>query len=213
MLNANKARDDIGEILQKQEYQVYYNHSNGLIATWWEKAKEWFASQLEKLFPSIKSASGASSAILLSIIVIVILFLAVSAFILIRNTSRNRLMRKQKLLQSFKEGNWTYLRHLEEAAKQESLDDFTESTRHLFLAMLIYYHEKEWLEARIWKTNWDYYAELKKVSQQNADDFFELAHFFEDAAYGERKVSPEEYKLFQTKIRDLLGARGVKSIR
>jgi len=213
MLNANKARDDIREILQKQEYQVYYNHSKGVLATWWEKAKEWIASQLEKLFPSIKSGSGASSAILLSIMVLVILFLAVSAFILIRNTRRNRLMRRQKLLQSLKEGNWTYLRHLEEAEKQESLDNFTESTRHLFLAILLYYHKKEWLEARIWKTNWDYYAELKKISQQNADDFFELAHFFEDAAYGERKVSPEEYKQFQTKIRDLLGARGVESIR
>lgn len=213
MLNANKARDDIEEILQKQEYQVYYDHSNGLIETWWEKAKEWIASQLEKLFPSIKSASGASSAILITIIVIVILLLAFAAFMLLRNTRRNRLLRNERPLQSLKERNWTYVRHLEEAEKLESLEDYTESTRHLFLAMLFYYHEKEWLEARIWKTNWDYYDELRKVSQQNAEEFFELAHFFEDAAYGEHKVSPEEYKPFRTKIRDILGSRGVESIQ
>ncbi|MEH7415371.1 DUF4129 domain-containing protein [Neobacillus drentensis] len=212
MLNAVKARDDLGEILQKQEYQVYYNHSKGVIATWWEKTKEWIASQLEKLFPSIQSASGASSAILLTIIVIVILLLGAAAFILIRNTRRNRLVRNQKPLQS-KERNWTYIRHLEEAGKLESLDDYTESTRHLFLAMLLYFHEREWLEARIWKTNWDYYDEIRKVSQQTAEEFYELAHFFEDAAYGERKVSPEEYKPFRTKIRDILGSRGVESIQ
>ncbi|WP_342042224.1 DUF4129 domain-containing protein [Bacillus sp. OTU2372] len=213
MLNANKARDDIEEILQKQEYQVYYDHSNGLLETWWEKAKEWIASQLEKLFPSIKSASGASSSILITIIVIVILLLAFAAFIVIRNTRRNRLLQNQKPLQSLKERNWTYVRHLEEAEKLESLEEYTESTRHLFLAMLFYYHEKGWLEARIWKTNWDYYDELRKVGQQNAEEFYELAHFFEGAAYGEHEVSPEEYRPFRTKIRDILGSRGVESIR
>jgi len=213
MFNANKARDDIQKILNKQEYQVYYNHSKGLIATWWEKAKNWIASKLEKLFPSIQSANGASSVILITIIVIVILLLIVAAFILIRNTRRNRLLQKQKPLQSFRDRNWTYVRHLEEAEKLESLGDFTESTRHLFLAMLLYYHDKKWLEARIWKTNWDYYEELRKIDQQNADQFTLLSHFFEEVAYGERSVSLEEYQPFRTKIRDILGSRGVDSIQ
>jgi hypothetical protein len=213
MLNANKARDHIEEILKKQEYQVYNNHSRGLIETWWEKAKEWIASQLEKLFPSIKSASNASSAILIALIVVVILLLAYAAFILIRNTRRNRDLRKQKPLQSLKNWNWTYLEHLEEAEKLESLGEYTESIRHLFLAMLLYYHEKDWLEARIWKTNWDYYEELRKVNQQNADQFNEVARFFEDVAYGEHKVSLEEYQPFRTKISGIVGERGVGRIR
>jgi hypothetical protein len=208
MLNANKARDDIQTILNKQEYQVYYNHSKGLIATWWEKAKDWIASQLEKLFPSIHSANGASSVILITIIGMAILLLAIAAFILIRNSRRKRLLQKQKPLQSFKDRNWTFGRHLEEAEKLESLGDFTESTRHLFLAMLLYYHDKEWLVARIWKTNWDYYDELRKIDQPNADQFTLLAHFFEEVAYGERNVSLEEYRPFRTKIRDILGSRG-----
>ncbi|MEH7098118.1 DUF4129 domain-containing protein [Neobacillus vireti] len=213
MLNANKARDNIEEILKKQEYQVYNAQSKGLIETWWEMAKEWIAVQLDKLFPSIKNASNASSAILIAVIVIVILLLAWAAFILVRNIRRNRLLRKQKPLQSLKNWNWTYLQHLEEAEKLESLGEYTESIRHLFLAMLLFYHEKAWLEARIWKTNWDYYEELKIVNQQNADQFNELAHFFEDVAYGEHKVGPEEYQPFQTKINKILGGRGVESIQ
>ena len=208
MLNANKARDNIEEILKKHEYQVYYAQSKGLIETWWEKAKEWIAAQLDKLFPSIKTASNTSSAILIAVIAVVILLLAWAVFILIRHTRRNRLLRKQKPFQSLKNWNWTYVQHLEEAEKLESLGEYTESVRHLFLAMLLYYHEKSWLEARIWKTNWDYYEELKTVNQQDADQFNDLAHFFEDVAYGERKVSSEEYQPFRTKINEIVGERG-----
>ncbi|WP_160722820.1 DUF4129 domain-containing protein [Bacillus sp. USDA818B3_A] len=207
MLDANKARDEIQEILKKEEYQVYYR-SKGLIETWWEKAREWISDQLEKLFPSIPSAGSASGIILIAIIVIVILLLAVTAFVLIRNTRRNRLLRSQKPLQSIKDRNWTTERHLKEAADLESRGDLKEATRHLFLAMLLFYHGKKWLEARIWKTNWDYYEELRKVDQQKADQFNELAHFFEIVTYGEHNVSPEEYQPFLTKINDAVGERG-----
>ncbi|PLS09536.1 DUF4129 domain-containing protein [Neobacillus cucumis] len=210
MLNANKARDDIQTILKKEEYQIYYKQSKGLIETWWEKAKEWIATQLEKLFPSVKSASSASSVILITVMVVILLLLTVTAFILIRNTRRNRLLRKQKPLQSLKDRNWTYMRHLEEAEKLEASEDLTGSTRHLFLAMLLFFHEKEWLEARIWKTNWDYFEELRKVSQHKADQFNDLAQFFENVTYGQHYVSPEEFQPFRTKIHNMLGERGME---
>ena len=44
MIDANKARDDLEKILNAKEYTIYYNDSNGFIATWWEKAKEWISS-------------------------------------------------------------------------------------------------------------------------------------------------------------------------
>lgn len=67
MLDSDKAREDLEGILKTKEYQVYYKDSKGLIETWWEKAKEWIASQLEKLFPDIESASGASGPILIAV--------------------------------------------------------------------------------------------------------------------------------------------------
>ncbi|MFJ7726342.1 DUF4129 domain-containing protein [Neobacillus sp. NPDC097160] len=205
MLDANKARNDLKEILNSQEYRVYYNESKGFIQTWWEKAKEWLAEQLEKLFPDITSASSASGPILIAIIVIVIFLLALLAFFLFRNTRRNVKLRKQKPLQSMKEINWTFERHLEQAGKYESSAEYTLSIRHLFLALLLYFHEKGWLEARIWKTNWDYYDELRKINQQNADQFYRIAHFFDEVTYGERTVSNEEYVQFKQEAMKWLG--------
>ena len=67
----------------------------------------------------------------------------------------------------------------------------------MFLALLLYFHEKEWLEARIWKTNWEYYEEIRKVNQEWADQFYHLALLFDEATYGERKVDKEEYIRFE----------------
>ncbi|WP_335521055.1 DUF4129 domain-containing protein [Neobacillus drentensis] len=212
MLDANKARDDLENILNTKEYRVYYNDSKGFIQIWWEKAKEWIAEQLEKLFPAIKSASSASGPILIAVIVMVIILLALSAYFLIRNTRRNLILRKQKPLQSMKELNWTFERHLEEARKHEVLEEYSFSTRHLFLSLLLYYHEKGWLEARIWKTNWDYYDELRKNDPLKADQFYRLAHFFEDVTYGERTVSNEEYVQFKYEAMKWLGERGEEGI-
>ena len=85
------------------------------------------------------------------------------------------------------------------------LTDYTLSTRHLFLALLLYFHEKEWLEARIWKTNWEYYDELKKVNQEWAEQFYHLAYFFDEVTYGERNVQKEEYIQFHNEAMKWLG--------
>jgi hypothetical protein len=205
MLDANKARDKLEDILNTQEYKVYHNDSKGWIETLWEKAKEWIASQLAKLFPSIESVSGAARPILIVIIVAVIILLALAIFFIIRNGRRNRMLRNQKPLRSMKEINWSYQKHLDEAGRLEALKEYTPSTRHLFLALLLYFHEKKWLEARIWKTNWEYYDELRKVNQQWADQFYDLASFFDEVTYGERKVQKEEFIQFRTEARKLLG--------
>ncbi|MBV7506482.1 DUF4129 domain-containing protein [Bacillus sp. sid0103] len=211
MFDTDKAQGDLEEILKTKEYRVYYE-SKGFLATWWDQAKEWIAAQLEKLFPAIDSASSASGPILITVIVIVIILLGISAFFLIRNTRRNRTLRNQKPLQSKKEMNWTSQRHLEEAIKQESLEAYRLSTRHLFLAMLLSFHEKGLLEARIWKTNWDYYDELRKVDQHQAEQFFQFAQFFEEVTYGERTVMKEEYLQFHLQAWKVLGDRREENI-
>jgi hypothetical protein len=205
MLNGNNAKDELQDILNGEEYQVYYNDSSSIIAFWWEKAKEWIMEQLAKLFPNIESASGAAAPILIAIIVAVIALLGWGIFLIVRHRKRNRLLRVQKPLQSVKEMNWSYQQHLSEARKQEDLAQYTLATRHMFLALLLYFHEKEWLEARIWKTNWEYYDELRKVNQEWADQFYHLTLLFDEAAYGERKVEMEEYTHFRNAAMKWLG--------
>lgn len=206
MLDANKARDELKDILNTREYQIYHNDSKGLVETFWEKAKQWIAEQLMKLFPAFESTSSASGPILIAIIAVVLILLVLAAFLIIRNGRRNKMLRNKKPLQSMKEINWSSERHLVEAKKQEDLAAYTLATRHLFLALLLYFHEKDWLEARIWKTNWEYYEELRKVNQQWAVQFYDLAAFFDEVTYGERMVQKDEYLRFQTEIRKMLGA-------
>lgn len=197
MVDANKAREKLENILNSPDYQVYRNQSKGLIQTWWDKAKEWLASQLEKLFPTFGSAKGTSEVILIAIIVIVVILLLLSAFFLIRKLKRNAVLRKKKPLQSLKERNWSFQRHLEEAKKLELAEDYSAATRHLFLALLLSFHERGWLEAKIWKTNWEYYDELKTVNKQCAVEFYDFASFFDAVTYGETIVQKEDYFQFQ----------------
>ncbi|NMH70844.1 DUF4129 domain-containing protein [Bacillus sp. RO3] len=193
MLNENKARDQIKEIMDSKEYQEYDRESQGPLASWWEKAKEWLSKQLEALFPSFEPTGGAASGILITLVVIAVAILLIVAFYSIRGSVRKRRFRMNKPLQSMNELEWSYDRHFEEAQNQEELDDYSKATRHIFLALLLYFHEKEYLEARVWKTNWEYYDELRKVNQEWADRFYKLALLFDEVAYGERTVDEEEY--------------------
>lgn len=208
MLDPNRAQDALKDILNKKEYRVYYNNTKGWLEIWWGKAKEWIANLLATLFPSIESASGAALPVLIAIIIVVIILLALTALFIFRQVRRNRMLRNQKPVQSMKEINWSFQRHLSEARKLETLEEYTLSTRHLFLAILHYFQEQEWLEERIWKTNWDYYDELRRINQQYADLFFNFAAFFDEVTYGERKVQKEEYIQFRTDVMKWVEERG-----
>ncbi|KOP82514.1 DUF4129 domain-containing protein [Cytobacillus solani] len=197
MLKDSKARDELEEILKEREYQAYYDDSKGLISIWWEKVKDWFADLLADLFPSFAPSSAAAGPILIGIIVIMIISLGVIAFFIFRNRKRNRMLHDHKPLQSMNEMNWSFQRHLSESQKHEANGEYTLATRHLFLALLLYFHEKEWLVARIWKTNWEYYDELRKVNQEWADQFYHLARLFDEVTYGKHNIQIEEFLQFR----------------
>jgi hypothetical protein len=200
MLKDSQARDELEKILKEREYQAYYNESKGLIARWWEKVKEWFADLLADLFPSFAPSSAAAGPILIGIIIIIIILLGTIAIFILRNRKSNRTLRDYKPLQSMNEMNWSFQRHLSESQKLEENGDYSLATRHLFLALLLYFHEKEWLVARIWKTNWEYYDELRKVNQKWADQFYHLALLFDEVTYGEHLVHKEEFTQFQSSV-------------
>lgn len=197
MQNLKDPRDELKDILNKREYRVYYDHSKSWFEIWWEKAKQWIAQKLSKLFPSFEATNSAAVPVLIGVIVVVVILLALTLFFIFQNVRRNRIFRNQKPLQSIKEIDWSFGQHLSEARRQESLEEYTLSTRHLFLAILLYFHDKGWLEAKIWKTNWEYYEELLKINKQAADEFYQLAALFDEVTYGEQLVQKDEYLQFR----------------
>ncbi|KEF37073.1 protein of unknown function (DUF4129) [Schinkia azotoformans MEV2011] len=199
MLNPQKARNDLEKILDDKEYQVYVDDSKSILEIWWEKAEKWLAKQLGDLFPSFIPSNGTTQWLFISIIIGIVLLLALILFFILRDVNRSYRFRN-KPIQSLNEMNWSFQDHLSEAGKQEALEAYTAATRHMFLALLLYCHEKKMLEARIWKTNWEYYAELQKVNKEWAMHFKSLALFFDEVTYGERNLEKEEFGEYREKI-------------
>ncbi len=193
MVNSDQARAELEDILSDKEYRAYYNNSKSIIETLWDKANEWLAEQLSKLFPSFEPTGTMTSTSLIITIVIVTALLLFILFVVVRNRTCTHKFREHKPLHSLSEMKWSYQRHLSEARTQEALGEYNLATRHMFLALLLSFHEKEWLEARVWKTNWEYYDELLKVNRKGADQFYNLALLFDEVTYGERIVHKQEY--------------------
>ncbi|GIN90935.1 DUF4129 domain-containing protein [Siminovitchia terrae] len=204
MLDADQARERLQEILNKAEYKVYENQTKGFLQSWWDSAKEWIVRQLEKLFPSHEAASAAAGPVLILIAVLIVIVLGLVVYFVVRHTRRSRRYRDKSPLQSMSELDWTSERHLAEVLKLEKQQDYSMAARHLFLATLLYFHQKNWLEARIWKTNWEYYDELKKFNRNWADQFYHLARVFDEVTYGERKLEKEEYGQFRKEAMEWL---------
>ncbi|WP_407270799.1 DUF4129 domain-containing protein [Radiobacillus sp. PE A8.2] len=203
MANANQTRTELEDILSKNEYTAYYNDSQNWLLNIWDRLWEWFSELLESLFsitPSTSVAGGLLFAILAVVFVIVLLVIALS----VQSGRRKRMFRDHPPLQSADEMRWSYQRHVEEANKYEAQADYTLSTRHLFLAVLLYFHEKDWLEARISKTNWEYYEELLRVNQQAAQHFHHLALVFDQVTYGDRVMKEQEYSDIRMEAMDWL---------
>ncbi|MBO0995089.1 DUF4129 domain-containing protein [Bacillus sp. SD088] len=200
MLDPEKARQDLEEVLNGKEYQVYNQDTQNILQIWWSKAKQWLIDQLEKLFPSIETIDTSANILLITLIVIVVLLLAITITLFIRLRVRKRRFRHQKPLQNLSEMEWSYQRHLAETKKLEEVGDYRKATRHLFLALLLYFNQCRWLEAKIWKTNWEYYAELKRTHPAWAQKFYSLAHFFDKVTYGEHQIEEIEYEHYKKDI-------------
>ncbi|MBU9722369.1 MULTISPECIES: DUF4129 domain-containing protein [Bacillaceae] len=193
-----EARRQLEEILNQREYQIYYEDTRGFLTRLIDTVQTWVMEQLARLFPAIQTSTTVSSIIFILIIIAIILILGVVLFFTVRTLNRKRLYRDNKPLQNRKEKNWSFDMHLSESKKQEELGDYSQAARHLFLALLLYFHDINWLEARIWKTNWEYYEELRKVNEDSAEFFYEFVLIFDQITYGERQISKEEYMSYQS---------------
>lgn len=205
MANIQNVKDELENILSKKEYTVYKDQETNFFTALWEKIKAWFVEFLERLFPSMEKTSMLAGPILAIVITVMLILIAIALVYFVRKRKRRQIHHSKKPLQSMKEIDWSFQMHLSEANKQEELNRLTPATRHMFLAILLYFHGKQWVEARIWKTNWEYYEELKKVNRQSANQFYHIARFFDEVTYGEREVQIDEYKEFRIKVMEALG--------
>lgn len=204
MENIDDAREKLQDILNQQEYQVYYEDNRSFIEIWWDNAKAWIMEQLAKIFSSFEPSNGMANGILIGIIVIVIALIALVLFLVLRKGKKRHALQDHQPLQSKNEMNWSFQQHISEAKKQEKEANYAVACRHTFLALLLYFHEQQLLKARIWKTNWDYFEELRKGNQDRADQFNHLALLFDEVVYGDRVMNRNEYIHYRDQAMKLL---------
>lgn len=197
VLKEPEAREQLEKILDQQEYQAYYVDSRNTLQIWWDEFKAWLADLLSRLFPSMENTSGTAGNIMVLVIILVIIVLA--AFVITYFVRSNRFGRnkKYKPFQSGVELEWSFQQHVDESKKFEEMEDYSLATRHLFLGLLLKFHERQWLEAKIWKTNWEYYDELRREQKELAEFFFNFALLFDRATYGKQKIEKDEYLFFR----------------
>ncbi|PWU67989.1 MULTISPECIES: DUF4129 domain-containing protein [Gracilibacillus] len=200
------AREEMNQILNQEEYQVYYEDNRSLLEIIWSNIKEWFTDLLSKLNIPVSSDSAIGNTIIITVMAILAIAIILLFLLVIMNIVRRRKLRSSQPLQSNRELEWSYEKHLREAEKQANEGQFRIATRHHFLALLLILRERNLLEVKRWKTNWEYYDELRKKDKDLANNFYQAALFFEQATYGERKVEENDYQTYYTTINELISA-------
>lgn len=204
MLNENDAKKEIQEILNTREFKMYEAKEPNIIQKWWSAVKEWIVEQIIKWFPSVEKAEGIADTVMVVTLLVVVLILIIVTFLLVRNRVNKQRYKEKAPLVHKHEMDWTSDMHVKAAEKYEHAEDYSLATRHLFLGLLLYLHEKNLLEAKIWKTNWEYYEELRKEDDILAREFQQIAQDFEDVAYGHMEMSKDEYEIIHQIVRQRL---------
>lgn len=207
MASIDKQKEKLEQILNAEEYQKYYEDNRNFLQVWWENAVEWIQNQLGDISSTFEPSNNLANIILYVIILAIILLIVIGTYFLSRSMMDKRKYREQPILQSISEKDWTFHDHLEEAQQQENNKNYTNAIRHLFLALLLFLNEEKLIQVRMWKTNGEYFNELKKISKETADEFYQLALQFDEAFYGEQPLNKEEYDQYRNKVLLLIKKR------
>ncbi len=191
-------QEQLNDILSKQEYQVYYQDNRSFLERIWDRITEWIGDILTKLFDSFDSTSTAGNLIIVLITLLVSAVVIFGIIALVMFTVRKRRLSKQRPFEMSDELEWNYHNHLQAATDYEAQANYRLATRHQFLAMLLIFDTYHLLQAKQWKTNWDYYDELKQSNKPLAVDFYNLALFFEKVTYGEQSITADDYQTYKT---------------
>ncbi|WP_208585966.1 DUF4129 domain-containing protein [Gracilibacillus suaedae] len=193
-------QDQLNDILNQQEYQVYYEDNRSFLERIWDRISDWIGDILALLFDSFEPSSTTGNLIIVLIILIVSAVVIFGIIALVMFTVRKRKLSNQQPFVKRDELAWSYHEHLQAANDFETQADYRHATRHQFLALLLIFDKYSLLQANQWKTNWDYYDELNQSNKALAVDFYNLALLFEKVTYGEQPITEGDYHKYKAKI-------------
>ncbi|WP_062051384.1 DUF4129 domain-containing protein [Bacillus sp. JCM 19034] len=195
-----QARERLAEILEGQEYTVYYEDNRGFLERTIERIWIEFINFIADMLPNLSPSSQSANYVVIVLVLLGAAALIVIFLLLVRYYSQKRRYRNLSPFQTEDAMKWSSNMHFEEMKVQERKGDYTSALRHLFLGLLLYFHDISWLEARIWKTNWEYVEELKKVNRETAALFHDVALIFDRVTYGKLTVEQEQFEKYKEMV-------------
>ncbi len=200
MSSYQKEREQLNEILSRDEYQIYYEDNRSFIERTWDSVIDWLGDLVARVFQSFDPSTTVGNSVLTVLLLVVLGSAVIGIIAIVMTVLRKKRLRKQQPFASSNQLEWGYQEHLNVAGKYAAENDYRLATRHQFLAFLLILDDHGLLVAKLWKTNWEYFAELKKSDDALAQDFYPLASIFERSTYGEQQINEEDYQKYQAKI-------------
>jgi hypothetical protein len=192
-------REDLQGILATKEYHIYTQENKSILQDLFDGLKNWLNKILQNIFPHADVAKRTSEWLSYGIAALGLLLLFLMLFLLLSRFVRHGQVHSKHVSMA-KGQTLTAQRHLAEAHKLAEAGNYSSALRLLFLGSILYLNQNQWIEAKVWKTNWEYYAELKDRAPQLANSFYTLAVKFEEAMYGGRPIARDDYWLYHNQV-------------
>lgn len=192
-------RDDLQGILDTKEYKIYTQENRSVLQDLFEDLKNWLHQILQSIFPHVDIAKRTSDWLAYGIVALGLLLLILLLFLLLSRFVRQGRVNSKKV-STIKGQILTVQRHLEKAHSLAEEGNYDLALRSLFLGFILYLDQNSWLEAKAWKTNWEYYAELNSHAPQLAQSFYTLAIKFDEAMFGGRPIERDDYWFYHNQV-------------
>lgn len=177
-------------LLENSDYK--YDRKGPAPKTPWERFKEWFFDQLDKLF-NTKGGEIGLKILMYALIIAALVFIVI---LLVKNDIRSLLYGKSASIAiDFKEFSEDIhqINFNELIAMALSQKDFRRAVRLHFLKLLKELTDKNLISWKTDKTNNDYFIELSNT--QYSKQFKELALLYEYIWYGNFEINEEDFKV------------------
>ncbi|BAM46715.1 MAG: hypothetical protein GX972_03320 [Amphibacillus sp.] len=188
------------KILNSKEYQAYYQDNRNILQRIWDYIKEWVLELINKWFDGLTPSSSVGDLIVAVILIVLMLVVVCLAIYLIRNFHRSKQLKRHQPLKEITINGVSILEYQNLLEEAELKHNYQASVRFQFLILLYELDQMQWLKVERWKTNWDYYQEIKSMSREKAEQFYQLAIYFEATTYGNRQVDNAAYEKYVKQV-------------
>lgn len=198
-MNISADKQQLQRILEQHEYTVYHQASGNSLWAWIKK----LLRQLWDLLPPLHLSNGAGETVTSILAFIVLALLSWTIYWFVKQIVRQGRYNK-KLELSDIELTWAWHDYLLKAEAFHSEGAWREGVRYVFLGLLFYLHEKEWVSIEKWKTNGEYGEELKSRRGLWMPLFQGSAKLFDQVWYGKAFIDEAGLRSFLDEVQEMI---------